>query len=76
LSHINTFLKACPQERRPTYIAVYTTIVNVGAFLCPLLGVALADRFGLGATLIGCGLFWLLGATSFWLWPVRVPDTV
>ena len=41
-----------------------------------LLGVALADRFGLGATLIGCGLFWLLGATSFWLWPVRVPDTV
>ena len=76
LSHINTFLKACPQERRPTYIAIYTTIVNVGAFLCPLLGVALADRFGLGTTLVGCGLFWLLGATSFRLWPVRVPDTV
>ena len=45
--------------------------MNVGAFLSPLVGVALADRFGLGPTLIGCGVFWLLGALMFRVWPVR-----
>jgi MFS family permease len=75
LSHINTFLKACPQARRPTYIAVYTTIVNAVAFVSPLLGVALADHFGLRPTLVGCGVFWLVGALAFRIWPVRVPDT-
>ena len=75
LSHFNTFLKVCPEARRPSYIGLYPTIMNAGAFICPLLGVALAEWFGLAPTLIGCGLFWLLGATAFRIWPVRVADT-
>jgi Na+/melibiose symporter-like transporter len=75
LSHFNTFLKVCPEARRPSYIGLYTTIMNAGAFICPLLGVVLAEWFGLAPTLIGCGLFWLLGATAFRIWPVRVADT-
>jgi MFS family permease len=75
LSHISTFLKVCPEARRPSYIAFYTAIMNAGAFVCPLLGIALADRFGLGLTLIGCGIFWLLGSMAFRVWPVRVADT-
>jgi MFS family permease len=75
LSHFNTLLKVCPEARRPSYIGLYTTIMNAGAFVCPLLGIALAERFGLAPTLIGCGVFWVLGSTTFWIWPVRVADT-
>jgi MFS family permease len=71
LSHFTTLLKVCPQDRRPSFIGFYTTVMNVGAFLSPLVGVALADHFGLGPTLIGCGIFWLLGALMFRVWPVR-----
>jgi MFS family permease len=75
LSHFNTLLKVCPQDRRPSFIGLYTTVMNAGAFVCPLIGVALANRFGLAPTLVGCGVFWLLGALSFRLWPIRVADT-
>jgi MFS family permease len=75
LSHFNTLLKICPADRRPSFIGLYTTVMNAGAFLCPLIGVALADRFGLAPTMIGCGVFWLLGALSFRIWPIRVADT-
>ncbi len=71
LSHFTTLLKVCPQDRRPSFIGFYTTVMNVGAFISPLVGVALASRFGLGPTLIGCGVFWLLGALMFRVWPVR-----
>ncbi|MBN1814397.1 MAG: MFS transporter [Anaerolineae bacterium] len=76
LSHFTTLLKVCPEDRRPSFIGFYTTVMNVGAFVAPLAGVALADCFGLAPTLVGCGLFWLLGALSFRVWSVRVPDTV
>jgi len=75
LSHFNTLLKICPADRRPSFIGLYTTVMNAGAFLCPLIGVALAGRFGLAPTMIGCGVFWLLGALSFRIWPIRVADT-
>lgn len=75
LSHFNTLLKVCPDEQRPSYLAFYTTIMNIGAFVAPLAGVALANRFGLGPTLIGCGLCLILGSASFSIWPIRVADT-
>jgi len=75
LSHFSTLLKVCPEKHRPSFIGFYTTIMNVGAFIAPLVGVALADRFGLGPTLVGCGAFWLVGALSFRVWPIRVADT-
>jgi MFS family permease len=74
LSHFNILLKACPSERRATYLSLYTVTMNAGAFVCPMLGVALADRIGFPPVfLIGAGLR-LLGAFLFTLWPVRVPD--
>lgn len=75
LSHYNTLLKTCPPERRNTFMAIYITLMNVGAFVCPFIGVALSRHFGLGPTLIGAGLFWFLGASMFRLLPPRVPDT-
>jgi len=71
LSHFNTLLKVTPEDNRPGYTATYMTIANIGAFVCPLVGVALADNFGITATMIGCGILCILGSTSFWIWPVR-----
>lgn len=70
LSHFNTLLKVIPEASRPKYTALYVTITNLGATLCPLLGVAIASQIGLAPTLIGCGILSLLGSCSFTLWPV------
>jgi MFS family permease len=76
LSQLNQLMKAMPGEKRPEYTALYYTTTNVGAFIFPLVGVALANVFGIGPTLIGCGLLSLLGAVSFWLSPVITdPET-
>ena len=71
LSHFNTLLKVTPEENRPGYTAVYMTIANIGAFICPLVGVAFANHFGIAPTMIGCGFLCILGSTSFWIWPIR-----
>jgi Na+/melibiose symporter-like transporter len=71
LSHLNSLLKVTPADKRPEYTAIYYTIVNAFAFICPLIGVAIANHFGLPHTLIFCGILSILGSTSFWWWPVR-----
>jgi hypothetical protein len=70
LSHINTLLKVMPAEDREEYTGIYMTGANLGLFIFPLLGVAAANLFGLGPTLIGCGILSIAGSFSFWLWPV------
>ena len=75
LSHYNTLIKVCPAERRPTYISLYSVIMNAGAFVAPLVGVALADQIGIVPVLIIGGIMRFLGALLFTLRPVRVPDS-
>lgn len=75
LSHYNTLLEVCPKERRPTYISVYSSVVNVLAFVLPMAGVALADLIGLAETLVLCGVLWIAGGLSFSIFRVRVADT-
>jgi len=70
LSHFNTLLRAMPAESRPSYTAVYMTIMNVGAFISPLIGVAIADVIGLGPALVFSGVLSIIGSASFILWPV------
>jgi hypothetical protein len=71
LSHFNTFLKLIPDEQRHEYTALYMTLMNIGAFVCPLIGVALANQFGFALMLVVCGLLSIIGSTSFWFWPVH-----
>jgi MFS family permease len=73
LSHFNTLLKVTPPQSRPAYTAMYMAFVNTGAFIFPLVGVWVADRIGLAPTLIACGIFSILGSTSFWWRPVLGP---
>jgi MFS family permease len=71
LSHINTLLKVMPAEDREEYTGIYMTFANLGLFIFPLLGVAAANTFGLGPTLVACGVLSIVGSTSFWWWPVH-----
>jgi Na+/melibiose symporter-like transporter len=71
LSHFTTLLEVTPEENRPGYTSWYISLVNTGAFVGPLLGVAIADRLGIAPTLVICGVLSILGSTSFWWWPVK-----
>lgn len=70
LSHFNTLLKTMRPDARPRYTSIYMTIMNTGAFICPLISVALANQIGLAPMLVGAGLLSMIGSTSFWWWPV------
>lgn len=70
LSHFNLLLKVTPPEARPTYTAIYVTIMNIGAFISPLISVAIADTIGLAPMLVISGLLSIIGSTSFWWRPV------
>jgi len=71
MSHFNTLLKVTPESNRPGYTAAYIFIANIGIFIFPLVGVALADQIGLVPMLIGGGLLSVIGSASFILWPVQ-----
>jgi MFS family permease len=76
LGHYPMMLKICPADQRPLYIGIYTTIMNVGAFVMPLIGVWLADRIGIAPVLIAGGLLCILGSSSFWWRPLQTPDSL
>jgi hypothetical protein len=73
LSHFNTLLKVTPEKERPGYTALYMTAANIGAFICPLLGIALANAAGFSQALVICGVLSIFGSMSFWFWPVSQP---
>jgi MFS family permease len=75
LGHYPMLLKICPAGQRPLYIGIYTTIMNIGAFVMPLLGVWLADRIGIAPVLIAGGILCILGSSSFVWSPLRTPDS-
>jgi len=62
LSSFNFMLEVCPPERRPSYVAIYTSLVNVTAFLAPLLGTFLADLSSVRMALLIAGGVRLVGA--------------
>jgi MFS family permease len=75
LSHFNTLLKVTPESNRPGYTALYMTIMNIGAFIGPLIGIALAGLIGVGPTLVLSGILSVIGSASFTFWPVRAYET-
>ena len=73
LSHANTLYELCPQERRASYLALYATVANIGAFVMPLVGVALSDQLDIRWILVIGGLVRLGGAGLFHIFKVRPP---
>ena len=74
LSHFNILLKLCPDDRRPTYMATFSTVMNAGAFVLPMVGVALASLLGIRTTLLIGGSIRLLGAGLFYVNRIRVQE--
>ncbi len=75
LSHFNILLKLCPDDRRASYIAVYSAIMNAGAFVAPLIGVALSNLFDIRWVLVIGGCIRLIGALLFYIWRVDAPQS-
>jgi len=71
LSHTSTLYELCPPERRASYLAIYATVANVGAFLAPLAGVALSNVMDIRWVLLIGGAIRLAGAGLFQVYSVR-----
>lgn len=74
LSHGTALYLLCPAERRASYMATFSTISNVGAFVAPMLGVALSAVIDIRWILIIGGAIRLLGAGLFYLFPIRISE--
>jgi MFS family permease len=72
LSHGNIMLQSLPDDKRPEYMGLYSTIINAGAFICPVVSVALAGWLGIGPTLVLCAGLTLLGGMTYFVWRVPV----
>ena len=71
LSHAMLFLDLLPKGEKYSATALYSVVMNVGAFVCPLVGIALSDRIGIVPTLLIGGILRILGALLFYLFPVK-----
>ncbi|MBX3000010.1 MAG: MFS transporter [Caldilineaceae bacterium] len=76
LTHFPMLLKICPEGERPFYMGVFTTLMNLGAFIMPMIGVVLADIYGLQPVLIAGGVITLIGSASFVFWPLQTADSL
>jgi MFS family permease len=75
LALFNLMLSVCPSDRRPTYIALHTSLINVTAFAGPLLGAALVDWTGLRPVFVISGALRLAGLLLFaWLLRGKITD--
>ncbi len=61
LGNFGALLEVTPADRMPTYVAMYNTILNVSAFVAPLLGTTVAGVIGTRYALILAGFLRLIG---------------
>jgi MFS family permease len=66
LTFFNRLLEVSPEERRASYIAAYNTLVNIAAFISPLIATSLTEVFGIHAMLIVGAAMRFFGAILFW----------
>jgi MFS family permease len=71
LSHTNVFYRACPEERRASYMAFYSSVMNAGAFVCPMIGIALSGIMDIRWVLVIGGVVRLLGGLMFHVWRIE-----
>ena len=74
LSHFNILLNLCPEDRRASYIAAYSAMMNAGAFVAPMIGVALLNVLDVRWVLIVGGSIRLVGVLLFYGFKVQVPE--
>ena len=70
LALFNVMLGVCPDDHRPTYVALYTALVNIAAFAGPLLGTALSGWWGIRPAFVISGGVRVVGVLLF-IWLLR-----
>ncbi|MBN1933746.1 MAG: MFS transporter [Anaerolineae bacterium] len=75
LSHFNLLLKLCPEDRRASYIAFFAAVMNAGAFVGPMIGVALSEVWSIRTLLLIGGGIRLFGALLFHIFPFKTRDS-
>ncbi len=76
LSHTNTLYTLCPPERRASYLAIYATISNTGAFVAPMLGIALSAIIDIRWIFVIGGSIRLAGALLFHIYKITTAPPV
>lgn len=73
----NGLLEVAPAERRATYIAIFNTMMNIPAFIAPILGTTTAEWVGIRTALWIGGLTRIVGflAFTYSLWGSLRPFT-
>jgi len=71
LSHSMIFLELLPEGKKHTFTAIYSAVMNMGAFVGPLIGVAVSNIIGIPTTLLIGGAMRLLGAILFYWHPIK-----
>ncbi len=67
LALFNQLLEVTPEKSKATYIAYYTTAVNVAAILAPMVGVSLLSLFGFFWAFLACAGLRFSGSFMFLL---------
>jgi len=67
LAFFNGLLEVCPERNRASYIAAYNTLVNVAAFIAPILATSLTATFGIYAMLVLGAALRVFGSLLFWM---------
>jgi len=71
LSHGVIFLDLLPEGKKHGATALYSVVMHMGAFVAPLVGVAISDRIGIIPTLFIGGTMRFIGALLFYLFPIK-----
>jgi MFS family permease len=66
LSFFNGLLEVSPAARRPSYIALYNTLINLAAFAAPLIGTALTGVMDIRLALVIGAVLRVAGGMLFW----------
>ena len=76
LGLFNGLLEVAPAERRATFLAVFNMLMNVTAFVGPLLGTTMADWLGIREALLIGGALRVVGsvAVAYILYGLSVPQ--
>jgi MFS family permease len=75
VSYSTVLIKTLPEARRTEFYGLFAMVLNIGAFISPLIAVALAEVFGIRTMLLVCGILAGLGSLTHWIWRVPGPPT-
>ncbi len=76
MSHFSLLLKICPDAERPQFLGLFSTVMNIGATVAPLVGVYLAEIFGFATVLIAGGIVSVVGSASYLVLRLSTPDAL